>query len=203
MGKHLGEHRRRQDILGAAKSLFVKKGFAATSLADIAEAAGISRGGMYFYYRNKEEILGDLCEQEVEASVAYLSKALEVPASNPHLTLQAILAYYIKYLVENPDSTAISQLLMDVSLRNEDIHKILARNMQQLEKMITLLLKESGIMREGPLAGFGEEKVAVLISTLVEGVKARYLLTRDAKGVQSTVEILSRVAFTAPAATKS
>lgn len=83
MGKHLGEQRRRQDILSAAKSLFVRKGFADTSLDDIASAAGISRGGMYFYYRNKLEMLAALSQEEVDQSLAYLVRSLDGPMGQP------------------------------------------------------------------------------------------------------------------------
>lgn len=47
---------RPQEILEAALSLFVEKGFAATKIEDIARAAGVTRGTPYLYFANKEEI---------------------------------------------------------------------------------------------------------------------------------------------------
>ncbi len=201
MGKHLGENKRRQDILAASRTLFVEKGYATTSLEDIAQAAGISRGGMYFYYRNKQEILEALCQEMVEDSIAYLARALQGPYSNPHLLLEAILAYYMRYLVQNQQATALSQLLMEVSLRDQTVHDILARNMQSLETMLAHLLSASGIMSQGPLSGFDPKEVAALISMVVEGVKTRYLLMRDPDSLKSTVRLLSTLAFGSVAAT--
>jgi AcrR family transcriptional regulator len=43
-------------ILSAALDAFVEKGFAATRLEDIAERAGISKGTLYLYFENKEEL---------------------------------------------------------------------------------------------------------------------------------------------------
>jgi AcrR family transcriptional regulator len=44
----------------AAKKLFIKQGFHATSMRKIAARAGTSLGNVYNYYRTKEEILGSI-----------------------------------------------------------------------------------------------------------------------------------------------
>jgi AcrR family transcriptional regulator len=48
--------RRQADIRRAAIEQFTNRGIAATSMADIAEAAGVSRPALYQYYRDKDEI---------------------------------------------------------------------------------------------------------------------------------------------------
>src|SRR5690625_7901104 len=50
----------KEKIHSAAIKLFGKKGFAGTSVKDIAEAAGISIGLMYRHYKNKENLFNDL-----------------------------------------------------------------------------------------------------------------------------------------------
>jgi AcrR family transcriptional regulator len=47
---------RPQELLAAALDLFVEKGFAATRLEDVARRAGVSKGTLYLYYENKEEL---------------------------------------------------------------------------------------------------------------------------------------------------
>lgn len=47
---------RPEEILLAALSLFVEKGYSATKIEDIARAAGVTRGTPYLYFANKEEI---------------------------------------------------------------------------------------------------------------------------------------------------
>ena len=47
---------RPQEILDAALTVFVAKGFAATRLDDVAAAAGISKGLLYRYFDNKAEL---------------------------------------------------------------------------------------------------------------------------------------------------
>lgn len=47
---------RPDEITAAALALFVERGYAATRLEDIAARAGISKGTLYLYFENKEEI---------------------------------------------------------------------------------------------------------------------------------------------------
>src|ERR1700741_4310120 len=47
---------RPQELLAAALDLFVERGFASTRLEDVARRAGVSKGTLYLYYENKEEL---------------------------------------------------------------------------------------------------------------------------------------------------
>lgn len=55
------EDRRRQ-IRHAATKVFAKKGYHETRIADIAREAGVAYGLVYHYFKNKEEILGSIFE---------------------------------------------------------------------------------------------------------------------------------------------
>ncbi|QJE00394.1 TetR/AcrR family transcriptional regulator [Massilia forsythiae] len=47
---------RPQELLEAALDLFVERGYAATRLEDVARRAGVSKGTLYLYYENKEDL---------------------------------------------------------------------------------------------------------------------------------------------------
>ena len=49
--------RRRRDILHAAAHVFRQRGFAASGMRDIAHAARLSPGNLYYYFRNKAELV--------------------------------------------------------------------------------------------------------------------------------------------------
>jgi AcrR family transcriptional regulator len=53
---------RRSDILNAAVHLFSNRGFHATSISDLIEEAGISRGTFYLYFDSKEALFLDLMD---------------------------------------------------------------------------------------------------------------------------------------------
>jgi len=57
MVRRPGKLERRRRILQAARKVFAQGGYAATRMTDIASAAGVGKGTLYEYFRNKEEIL--------------------------------------------------------------------------------------------------------------------------------------------------
>jgi AcrR family transcriptional regulator len=69
---------RRQAILAAALKEFSARGFAAARLDDIADAAGIAKGTIYLYFRDKETLFQDLILSEMSPVVATLEIALAV-----------------------------------------------------------------------------------------------------------------------------
>lgn len=57
---------RREQVLDAAKSVFAKKGFHRSSIADIIQRAGIARGTFYLYFKNKRDIFDCLLDSLLE-----------------------------------------------------------------------------------------------------------------------------------------
>lgn len=58
--KEREKERRRQQILVAAKRVFLEKGFSRTTIEDIANEAELSAGTLYLYFKNKEELFASL-----------------------------------------------------------------------------------------------------------------------------------------------
>ena len=66
----------REKIATAASALFMEKGIAATSMDDIAKAAGYSKATLYVYFENKEEIVGILVLNSMKKLYDYIASAL-------------------------------------------------------------------------------------------------------------------------------
>ena len=62
--KRRGEgYTRRDEILLAAKELFLEEGYDSTTIRKIADRVGISAPALYLYFRDKEALLLALCDQ--------------------------------------------------------------------------------------------------------------------------------------------
>ncbi|MFY9511976.1 MAG: TetR/AcrR family transcriptional regulator [Rubrivivax sp.] len=61
---------RPQELLDAALTLFVEKGFAATRSEEVARAAGVSKGTLYLYYPSKEELFKAVVRHNLSALIA-------------------------------------------------------------------------------------------------------------------------------------
>ena len=62
--------RTREALLDAAAAVFARRGFAAASLDEIAEAAGYTRGAIYKHFTDKEDLLHEVCVRLNERSFA-------------------------------------------------------------------------------------------------------------------------------------
>ena len=67
--------RTRQAALDAARALFAERGFAATSLQDIADAMGVRKANVYYYFKTKTAILDALLDERVIGLDALLAAA--------------------------------------------------------------------------------------------------------------------------------
>jgi AcrR family transcriptional regulator len=65
------------ELLEHAARLFSERGFAGTSLQDIADAMGVSRPSIYTYVRNKDELLAALVHDVLDPTVRILEEATE------------------------------------------------------------------------------------------------------------------------------
>lgn len=79
MGRRKKEPRsvHREKIASAASGLFMERGIAATSMDDIAKAAGYSKATLYVYFGNKEEIVGILVLESMKKLYGYITSALD------------------------------------------------------------------------------------------------------------------------------
>jgi len=60
---------RPQELLAAALNQFVERGFAATRLEDVAKHAGVSKGTLYLYFANKEELFKEVVRANIVATI--------------------------------------------------------------------------------------------------------------------------------------
>ena len=86
----------REHLLEAARKIFVKKGLAATSVEDIAEAAGYTRGAFYSNFDSKPELLLELLRRDHDSAQVNLRAIMEEGGTPAEMKTRAI-AYYSRY----------------------------------------------------------------------------------------------------------
>lgn len=91
----------RQEILDAARDLFVSEGYEFTSVRRIADKAGCATGTLYLYFDDKTAILAELCLE----TFARLSARMEAILKDPGPPLEAMrrgCRLYIEFGLQNP-----------------------------------------------------------------------------------------------------
>ncbi|MEK4267842.1 TetR family transcriptional regulator [Bacillus sp. FSL W8-0940] len=66
--------KRKTDILKAAERVFKRKGFEMTTMKDVVEESGFSRGGVYLYFSNTEDMFKDIIEEHLDDFLTYLKE---------------------------------------------------------------------------------------------------------------------------------
>src|ERR1700746_367957 len=86
----------REEILDAARTLFVKEGYEHVSIRKIAEKIEYAPGTIYLYSGDKAEIRARLCE-ETFSTLAQRMQAINADPSNPLEGLRRALRTYIQF----------------------------------------------------------------------------------------------------------
>ena len=60
----------REKILSAAEDLLASEKMSDISLADIAKEAGVSKGTLYYYYKNKNDLIFDITDKYLEPAAS-------------------------------------------------------------------------------------------------------------------------------------
>jgi len=148
---------RRDAILARATELFDRKGYANTSLDDIARAVGITREGIYYYFRNRSEILLSIVKPQSQGLVDGL-RAIVQDGSLDH---RQRLERAIRNHLERFDRYCLE---MTVSLRDgyfdesdHEVHVVMNGFWKAYEQMWTELVREG--QRAGAFRGAADPKM--------------------------------------------
>ena len=87
---------RRQAILDAALSVFAERGFEAARLDDVAARAGVAKGTLYLYFRDKEALFEELVRGAVSPIIEAVSKAASAPDVPASAILETFFALFQK-----------------------------------------------------------------------------------------------------------
>ena len=72
---------RKPQILKAAMKVFNRRGIAATRMEDIAREADLSVGGVYWYYKGKDDVILAIMDELINTDVAALTSLLAAPGT--------------------------------------------------------------------------------------------------------------------------
>ena len=122
-------------ILEAAKQVFVRKGYEATKMGDVAAEAGIGRTALHYYYRTKEMLFDAIFDQLIDALLPNLGAIMEENTSFLE-KLPKIIDQYVRTLQRNPlfPVFVINELQRDP----EHIYHSILKNPARVEPIIRM-----------------------------------------------------------------
>jgi AcrR family transcriptional regulator len=151
----------RGELASAAWGLFAEKGYEATTVAEIAETAGVSRRTFFRYYASKEDVLVETSDEFAEDMLAAVAR--RPPTESPIAAIRhAIVPVLEASLADRERSRAIIRLLRESpSLRRA----MLDRHARMEER---LALQIAGRMGVDPLRDSTPALAAFLTRALID-----------------------------------
>ena len=170
---------RRAEILRVARDVFLRKGYTATSMDEVAEAAGLSVGTLYLYFRNKPTLYMSLLEVALEKQ----EKAVRGVVSKGRTASQRIIRLadaYVDFFLREPEYFQALIFLQHGDLRipeSEDLARKLAERRTSILGLLVGLI-QIGI-DNGELRRVDPTDTALLLYGLWNGIIG-LTLRRDA-----------------------
>lgn len=92
----------RNAILDAAERVFQEHGVSRTSLAEIAVAAGVTRGAIYWHFRNKADLFDAMIERVFDPLEAKLAEVMDRDRADPLDNLRDLSVYFLEQVAREP-----------------------------------------------------------------------------------------------------
>lgn len=96
-------HTRRAEILRAAERIFVAEGYEGATIRKIADEVGVSSTCLYMHFRDKDQILLEICTDVMEGLLAINSEISARPI-DPVERVRMMLSAYMEFALENPNA---------------------------------------------------------------------------------------------------
>ena len=133
---------RRKQILKAALSVFSTKGYGESTMADVAEAAGVGVGTLYNYYKNKRDLLISLVERLLftEGLISIVSR---MDGQGDRQMIDLLLQERLEFAIGNAQTIIFLffEIQRDAKLRKHYVQKVVNPAITKLEDFIRSQVK--------------------------------------------------------------
>lgn len=168
-------------ILNSAIKVFSKKGFEAARMEDIAKTAKLSVGGVYWYYKSKEEIIIAIMEQLIDKDVKDLRVLLEAEGS-----VRARLEAYISLSIEAAQEyIPITYELYSLAHRNAKVKNHIRAFLQTYHSVLEQFIQQ-GIDRK-EFKSVNAREAALTLASLYEGTLELTMLDPERVDAKKTL----------------
>lgn len=153
-------------IADAAKALFIKKGYKATSIEDIVEATGSSKGNIYYHFKSKEGLFLHLIEEwDREWEQGWKEKEDVYPTATEKL--YGMMDHLVLDDLNHPISKAIDEFINGEDLA-EDVKTKMADIMASHFAFNKELLQQG--IAAGEFAHSDAETLAIVLESILVGL---------------------------------
>ena len=138
----------RHRILDAAETVFHARGVARPSLADIAQAAGVTRGAIYWHFKNKSDVFAAMCDRVHLPVEALCDPERIARQEDPLGGVRDICAYVMRQTVVNPRLRRVFEIIFHKCEMVQDNGAIFERQRQSHKEGLVKIREHLRLARE-------------------------------------------------------
>ena len=182
----------RNAIIDAAERVFSERGVSHTSLEDIAKAAGVTRGAIYWHFRNKSELFTAMVNRVSLPIEEMAGRFSEDDARDPLELLKETAVHALKRTATDPQCQRVFDIVTHKCEYVEDMAGVKAR--LSTIKSGCVACTEKGIrnaIRRGQLPKMLDARLAAVgLDALVFGLISNWLADRNYVKLERDAEAL-------------
>ena len=163
--RRTGDESRRR-ILAAASDVFAEHGFAKASVREVAGRAGISVGGIYLYFRTKEELYTGLMRSQMDE---FLGRVERLRSDTPLTALRGLIDLYMEIAVTRTRMLSASIKEYDLEFKRP-VREAFFRKQQGI---VADILRHG--MRDGSFRSMDCDATALMVIVTLRGAILGYL----------------------------
>ena len=179
--------------MAAAKTVFARKGFHATTIADVAKQAGLAYGSIYWYFDSKDILFHALMEVEEDALRAHVAAALGElgESADPETMFRAAVRATFEFF--EADKATVKLLFRDAYALGDRFEKhlggIYERFIDEIETFIVLAQQRGEVVAAPP------RMVAFTLAALIGQLAHRRLSTDDGMTADVVADFVAALAL--------
>ena len=133
-------------LLDAAESVFTLKGVAATTLNDIAVKAGMTRGAIYWHFKDKGELVRAMCERATLPMEAMVNEVMAVAGDDPLGSVRRLTVHALTQIAESRRQHTVFDILFHKCEKTGELAEVFERELEsrnECHSQIEGLLKQA------------------------------------------------------------
>ena len=185
--------RTKQFILEKVAPVFNKNGYVGTSMSDITEATGLTKGAIYGNFKNKEELAYYSFYYNVSYVLKKIGDIIETKGSSIN-QLMAISDFYKNHYLTRIElgGCPVLNVGIDANNTNPKLYKAVKQVIIKIQESIFLIIEE-GIERKEIKKGVNPKEYAALIFSLIEGGVFTAMTMKDNSYLTNMMNHLDKV----------
>src|SRR5690606_6006073 len=136
---------RRRRIQRAARTVFAEKGYAKTSIEQIAREASLSVGAIYLYFRSKEDLYVSLLEETLDLFDTELRQIRGRSDQPPHERLRMAWSFLTQWAATDVEASRVLRLISQPNVRaqlSDEVVEAVGKGLTQVRDHLSAIVQE-------------------------------------------------------------